>query len=226
VPDAGTKLHLDFDSHELRQAIFGTLYESESVGFGLCDSNLRVVFINTAWPKMDGVAPADHLGKTIPEILGAQACPVEAAMRRVLGTGEKIEGLKFGAKIPAVAEAAEWLVNLYPVKVAGEPYVCSLTINTTAKTGFDAYLTVRSSDRTLFSPRPEPTRTQAPLLTERETQVAHLLAEGKSNKEIGVCLKISTKTVEFYRSQIFRKLRVHSMAELVLFAVREHIINV
>ena len=226
MPNAATKRSPNFDSHEPQQELFDALLESESVGLGLCDSNLRVVFINKAWSNMAGLAPADHLGKTVPEILGVQACPVEAAMRQVLKTGEKIEGLKFGAKIPALAQAAEWFVNLYRVKVAGEPYIYSLTINTTPRTTFDAYLVVRSSNRTHLSPKPASPGTHPPPLTERETQVARLLAEGKINKEIGVSLKISPKTVEFYRSQIFRKLGVHSLVELVLFAVREHIITV
>lgn len=58
------------------------------------------------------------------------------------------------------------------------------------------------------------------LLTERERQLYHLLAEGQSNKEIATRLNLSLHTVETHRTRIMEKLGVHSIAELVLGAVR------
>lgn len=58
------------------------------------------------------------------------------------------------------------------------------------------------------------------LLTERERQLYHLLAEGQSNKEIANRLGLSLHTVETHRTRIMEKLGVHSIAELVLGAVR------
>lgn len=58
------------------------------------------------------------------------------------------------------------------------------------------------------------------LLTERERQLYHLLAEGQSNKEIASRLNLSLHTVETHRTRIMEKLGVHSIAELVLGAVR------
>ena len=62
------------------------------------------------------------------------------------------------------------------------------------------------------------------LLTERERQLYHLLAEGQSNKEIAARLSLSLHTVETHRTRIMEKLGVHSIAELVLSAVRRGII--
>ena len=62
------------------------------------------------------------------------------------------------------------------------------------------------------------------LLTERERQLYHLLAEGRSNKEIAARLGLSLHTVETHRTRIMDKLGVHSIAELVLSAVRRGII--
>jgi len=62
-------------------------------------------------------------------------------------------------------------------------------------------------------------------LTEREREVLQLLAEGKSNKEIGATLQISTKTVETHRARIMRKLHLHSMSELVRYAIRNRMIE-
>jgi DNA-binding CsgD family transcriptional regulator len=59
----------------------------------------------------------------------------------------------------------------------------------------------------------------------RERQVLNLLAAGKSNKEIGAILEISTRTVETYRARLMNKLKLHSTAELVRYAVRNKIIE-
>jgi DNA-binding NarL/FixJ family response regulator len=73
---------------------------------------------------------------------------------------------------------------------------------------------------------------QAPLerernvpLTSREREVLRLLADGKSNKEIGVILNISTRTVETHRARVMRKLGLHSMNQLVRYAIRHRIIS-
>ena len=62
-------------------------------------------------------------------------------------------------------------------------------------------------------------------LTMRERQVMQLLAEGKSNKEIGKVLMISAKTVETYRARIMSKLGLRSMNQLVRYAIRHRIIT-
>jgi two-component system, NarL family, response regulator NreC len=62
------------------------------------------------------------------------------------------------------------------------------------------------------------------LLTERERQLYHLLAEGQSNKEIAARLGLSLHTVETHRTRIMEKLGVHTIAELVLSAVRRGLI--
>jgi DNA-binding NarL/FixJ family response regulator len=62
-------------------------------------------------------------------------------------------------------------------------------------------------------------------LTPREREVLQLLAEGRSNKEVGVALDISPKTVETHRARIFAKLHLHSMNELVRYAIRNQVIE-
>ena len=53
-----------------------------------------------------------------------------------------------------------------------------------------------------------------------------LLAEGKSTKEVAVALGLSVKTAETHRANIMRKLNLHSVSELVLYAVRNNIVQV
>jgi DNA-binding NarL/FixJ family response regulator len=62
-------------------------------------------------------------------------------------------------------------------------------------------------------------------LTSREREIVQLLAEGKSSKEIASSLNLSVKTVEKHRANIMRKLDMHSVSELVRYAVRNQIIE-
>ncbi len=63
------------------------------------------------------------------------------------------------------------------------------------------------------------------LLTSREREVLQLLAEGKTNKEIAGLLNHSVYTVEAHRGRILEKLNLHSIGELVRFAVRSGLIE-
>ena len=62
-------------------------------------------------------------------------------------------------------------------------------------------------------------------LTSRESEIVQLLAEGKSSKEVAVGLGISVKTAETHRANIVRKLGMHSVSELVRYAVKNHMIE-
>ena len=62
------------------------------------------------------------------------------------------------------------------------------------------------------------------LLTDREKEVLHLLAEGRSNKEVATLLDLGLSTVETHRSNLMQKLNLHNTAEIVLYAVRKGII--
>ena len=62
-------------------------------------------------------------------------------------------------------------------------------------------------------------------LTPREREIVHLLAEGKSSKEVAESLSISVKTADTHRANIMRKLDLHSVTELVRYAVRNQIVK-
>jgi len=62
-------------------------------------------------------------------------------------------------------------------------------------------------------------------ITGREREIVQLLAEGKSCKEVATILGISTKTAETHRSNLMRKLNCHSVAELVRYAIRNHLVE-
>lgn len=63
------------------------------------------------------------------------------------------------------------------------------------------------------------------LLTSRERQILQLLAEGQSNKDIANILDLSATTVICHRQHIFQKLNLHSLAELILYAIRKGVVS-
>jgi two-component system, NarL family, response regulator NreC len=63
------------------------------------------------------------------------------------------------------------------------------------------------------------------LLTDREREILQLVAEGKTNKEIASLLNVSLYTVDTHRTHILQKLNLHSVPEVILYAVRKGIIS-
>jgi DNA-binding NarL/FixJ family response regulator len=63
-------------------------------------------------------------------------------------------------------------------------------------------------------------------VTPREVEIIRLLAEGKTNKEIAALLGIAVRTVETHRSKVMLKLGLHSLAEIIHYAMRHGIATV
>jgi DNA-binding NarL/FixJ family response regulator len=76
--------------------------------------------------------------------------------------------------------------------------------------------------------RPQEARenSEQQLLTPREREVIQLVAEGKTTKEIATALSLSVKTAETHRTNLMRKLDLHSIADLTLYAVRNGIVQI
>ncbi|MBS3734880.1 MAG: response regulator transcription factor [Phycisphaerae bacterium] len=62
-------------------------------------------------------------------------------------------------------------------------------------------------------------------LTTRERQVLHLIAEGKTNRQIAEELKLALKTIDTHRSHLMRKLDIHDQTNLVKFAIRRGLVS-
>jgi DNA-binding NarL/FixJ family response regulator len=88
----------------------------------------------------------------------------------------------------------------------------------------DGYLSPGVSDAVLSDYRRHVTE-PLDLLTAREREVLQHIAAGKTNKEIATTLKLSVYTVDAHRSRLMEKLNLHSTGELVLFAVRNGLID-
>jgi DNA-binding NarL/FixJ family response regulator len=72
---------------------------------------------------------------------------------------------------------------------------------------------------------PPDTKGGSSRLTRREREVVQLIAEGRSSKGVGEKLGVSVKTAETHRANIMRKLDIHSVSELVRYAVNNQIIE-
>jgi len=94
------------------------------------------------------------------------------------------------------------------------------------KTFFTSRIAEKAVGGYLGQSQPAQGTPSSPVLSSREREVVQLLAEGKTSKEIGSHLEVSVKTVETHRSNIMRKLNLHSVSELALYAVKNNIVQV
>ena len=62
-------------------------------------------------------------------------------------------------------------------------------------------------------------------LTARELEILHFIVDGKSNKEIAALLELSVNTVAVHRANIMDALGIHKTAELVVYAIRNGLVN-
>ena len=85
--------------------------------------------------------------------------------------------------------------------------------------GFTLFTTLRAESHSTQQERP------IGALTAREVEIVRLLAEGKVNKEIAGILGITVRTVETHRARIMLKLGLHSLAELIHYAIRNSIVS-
>lgn len=93
-----------------------------------------------------------------------------------------------------------------------------------AVAGGEGYLSPAISNAVLDDYRKHVTN-PIDLLSSREREVLQMLAEGKTNKEIAATLNLSVYTVDAHRGRIMEKLNVHSINELVRFAVRNGLVD-
>ena len=94
------------------------------------------------------------------------------------------------------------------------------------RTSFSSRVSDLMMDCYLKRQRGGPVAAEGPRLSPREREVVQLVAEGKTSKEVAAILNVAVKTADTHRSNILIKLGIHSIAELVLYAVRNEIVHV
>jgi len=166
-----------------------------------------VAILDVTMPELNGLEAARHIRRKCPEteVLILTVHETEQVAQQVLETGAKGYILKSDAGKELVAAVKNVSNHLKYVTTR----VARMVPDAKLKEGMQAI------DADDIGTR----------LTPREREIVQLLAEGKSNKEAAAVLDISVKTVETHRTNIMRKLRFHSIGELVRYAVKNHIVS-
>jgi PAS domain S-box-containing protein len=104
-------------------ALLNTLFSCAPVGLAFVDADFRYIRINAYLAAVNGVAPEEHVGRTVAEVVPELAPTVEPLFRRVIETGEPVLNVEVGGETDAAPGVKRyWLTNYYPVKpVEGAP---------------------------------------------------------------------------------------------------------
>jgi DNA-binding NarL/FixJ family response regulator len=208
------------DDHDLMRRGLKALLESHP-GWSICAE---------AHTGREAVAKAEELRPdivildiTMPELNG-----VEAA-RRILKASPNTEILVLSVHYSdqLIRDILDAGVRGYIVKSDSDR---DLIIAVEALANHKPFFTPRATELILSNFNNKGGSTEVPdvigdRLTSREREIVQLLSEGKTSKEVASMLGISVKTAETHRANIMRKLEIHSVSELVRYAVRNQIIE-
>ena len=99
------------------------LYDTTPVGLALMDREYRWIRINERLAEINGYPVEAHIGKTQRELLPEIADDVEAALKRVIDTGERLLGVEVTGRTAArTGETRHWIVDYYPVLSEGSVF--------------------------------------------------------------------------------------------------------
>ncbi|MGE5735921.1 MAG: response regulator [Acidobacteriota bacterium] len=160
-----------------------------------------VIVLDIGMPLLNGLDAADRLLSSLPQIkfvfLTMNDDPNLAAAALKLGAvGYVLKHTAASELLKAVSEVLQ-----------GRSYV-------TAKLRAENWA-VRKARARDFSKE----------LTRRQQEVVQLLAEGRPMKEVAAILKVSAKTVMFHKYRIMQSFNLKNNADLVLFALKRHLIS-
>jgi len=163
-----------------------------------------IAILDISLPKLNGLDVAARLKKEDPAI---------KIIILTMHKNEEFVARAYQLKVNGYVlkdNALEELLKSIRVVQAGGIYLSSY-ITSTVVAGFVANFNQKGG--------------KTELISSREREIVQLLAEGNSNKDIAQLLNLSLKTVETHRSNIMHKLGLKSITDLVLYAVRNHIIE-
>ncbi len=171
------------------------------------ESKPDIVILDIGMPELNGVEATRQILRAVPktEVLVMSIHESEEVIRNVLEAGAR--GYVFKSDI------AQDLVLAVETLLQHKPF-----------------LSPKASEMILHTSLPRSIRHEAEAssryaLTPREREIVQLLAEGRSNKEVAAVLGITPKTAETHRANIMHKLGLHSVADLVRYAIRNKIVQ-
>lgn len=157
-----------------------------------------VVLLDITMPEGDGLTTAAQLSQEVP-----------SARIIMLTASEDGDDLVTAMKVGARG---------YVVKGAGASEVVTAV---RAVAAGDAYITPKMAGNLLLEMTQKPAEDPLDDLTEREREVLELLAQGLTNREIGLQLSLAEKTVKHYVTSVLQKLHVRSRVEAALLVQRQ-----
>ena len=164
-----------------------------------------IVILDISMPLLNGLEATRQILKIRPQtkVLILTMHESDSLIRDILDVGARGYILKtdVGTDLAKAVESLRWNKTFFTQRVS--------------QMVLDGYL---KGDSRVSNSDSEGTR-----LTPRQREVVQLLAEGKSSKEVAVALDVSVKTAETHRANIMRKLNLHSVTEVVRYAIRNQI---
>ena len=167
----------------------------------------QVAVLDVSMPEMNGLEATRQILKALPqtEVLILTMHDSEQVVREVLDSGARGYVLK--------SDAGRDLISAVEALRQRRPFFSSRV----SEMLLQNYRGRQQRPGTGDAPRSR--------LTAREREIVQLLAEGKTNKEVAASLNISIKTAETHRTNIMNKLDLHSVTELVRYAVRNNMVE-
>ncbi len=208
------------DDHEVVRGGLRTLLESQP-GWEVCGEagtgrealqkakQLKpdVIVLDITMPDLDGLQATRQILRAAPkaEVLILSMHESEQVVREVLDAGARGYVMK--------SDAARDLVAAVDALRRHKPFFSAKVSELILRDFLD-----RHGESSTYDP-------QRAALTPREREVIQLLSEGKSNKEVAASLGISSKTVQVHRTNLMRKLGLHSLTDIVHYAIRNNIVQ-
>lgn len=164
-----------------------------------------VAILDISMPDLDGLQATRRIRDAVPttEVVVLTMHESDQMVRRVLDAG----ALGYVLKSDLPTQLVKAVKDVSAGKQFLTPRISDIVLKGFLKTGNQVDTMGRSQVRP----------------TSREVEVIRLLAEGKANKEIAIRLGITIRTVETHRAKIMLKVGVHSLAELIHYAIRHKI---
>jgi len=164
-----------------------------------------VAILDISMPDLDGLQATRRIREVVPstKVVVLTMHDSDQMVRRVLDAG----ALGYVLKSDLATQLVKAVKDVSAGKQFLTPRISDMVLKGFLKTGNQVDKTGRSQARP----------------TPREIEVIRLLADGKANKEIAVELGITIRTVETHRAKIMLKLGLHSLTELIHYAIRHKI---
>jgi two-component system response regulator NreC len=165
-----------------------------------------LILLDVGMPRLSGTDAAKHISEKIPNsrIVIVSMHSDEAYVLRALKAGARGYLLKASPEADILAAAR--------AVAAGQAY-------------FSPSITKLLVEEYVTEVRRRGAEDSYDLLSLREKEVLQLLVSGKTNRDVADMLHVTVATVETHRNNIFQKLHLHNLPELILYAVRKGLVS-